>query len=95
MLSSPSDQVHVLGPTDPFRAPHPDVALSELADSQLGVVARRQLSALGLSETMVRDRIKRGLLRRSIAVSTPSVIDGSPRTGMRSRRCWRSALAPS
>jgi predicted transcriptional regulator of viral defense system len=40
------------------------VALTELANSQHGVVARRQLGALGLSATMVRDRIERGLLRR-------------------------------
>lgn len=35
-----------------------------MADRQHGVVARRQLAALGLTDTMVRDRVRRGLLRR-------------------------------
>ncbi|WP_343075587.1 type IV toxin-antitoxin system AbiEi family antitoxin domain-containing protein [Conexibacter arvalis] len=40
------------------------MALTELANSQWGVVARRQLGAIGLTPTMVRDRIERGRLTR-------------------------------
>lgn len=40
------------------------MALAELAERQHGVVARRQLGALGLSPTMVRDRIEQGHLLR-------------------------------
>ncbi len=40
------------------------MALVELANSQWGVVARRQLEAIGLTPTMVRDRIARGHLTR-------------------------------
>ncbi|MDO8186242.1 type IV toxin-antitoxin system AbiEi family antitoxin domain-containing protein [Conexibacter sp. JD483] len=53
-----------LGLTDPEVAPHPDVALTRLADRQHGVIARRQLASLGMSDTMIRDRIQRGLLAR-------------------------------
>ncbi|WP_148261264.1 type IV toxin-antitoxin system AbiEi family antitoxin domain-containing protein [Conexibacter woesei] len=38
--------------------------LQELAEAQFGVVGRRQLGALGLSPTMVRDRLDRGSLVR-------------------------------
>jgi predicted transcriptional regulator of viral defense system len=40
------------------------VALVELANSQWGVVARRQLGSIGLTPTMVRDRLARGSLTR-------------------------------
>jgi len=40
------------------------VATTELANAQWGVVARRQLAPLGLTATMVRDRIERGQLTR-------------------------------
>jgi very-short-patch-repair endonuclease len=43
---------------------HPDRALGELAGRQHGVVARRQLAALGLSDKMVHDRVRRGRLLR-------------------------------
>jgi len=40
------------------------VALTELANAQLGVVARRQLGPLGLTPAMVRARLARGSLTR-------------------------------
>lgn len=60
----PTDHLRVLGLTDPKVASDADRALTDLADRQHGVVARRQLVALGVSDTMVRDRVRRGLLRR-------------------------------
>src|SRR5215218_3201809 len=53
-----------MGLTDPENVEHPDRRLAELAAGQHGVVARRQLSTLGLSDTMVRDRVARGGLVR-------------------------------
>ncbi len=58
------DEVRVPGLGDPNNVAHPDRALAELVDRQHGVVARRQLGALGMSETMTRDRVQRGLLVR-------------------------------
>jgi very-short-patch-repair endonuclease len=52
------------GPRDPENVDHPDRALGELARRQHGVVARRQLAALSMSETMLRDRVARGQLLR-------------------------------
>jgi very-short-patch-repair endonuclease len=43
---------------------HPDRALAELASEQHGVVARRQLALLGLTDKMVVTRVRRGLLVR-------------------------------
>jgi len=43
---------------------HPDRALGELAAQQHGVVARRQLAAIGLSEKMIVGRVRRGQLVR-------------------------------
>jgi predicted transcriptional regulator of viral defense system len=53
-----------MGLTDPENAERPDRKLGELAARQHGVVARRQLDTLGLSDTMVRDRVARGQLVR-------------------------------
>lgn len=53
-----------MGLLDPKNVEHPDRALGELAAWQHGVVARRQLGPLGLSDTMVRDRVTRGQLLR-------------------------------
>jgi very-short-patch-repair endonuclease len=59
-----ADESRVLCLTDTEPCRHPDEALADLADRQYGVVARRQLGALGMSETMVTARVRRGLLRR-------------------------------
>jgi very-short-patch-repair endonuclease len=45
-----------------IRRVHRDQALAVLAARQHGVVARRQLSQIGVSETVIRDRLRRGLL---------------------------------
>jgi very-short-patch-repair endonuclease len=58
------DDRRELGLTDPKNAGHPDRALGELAARQHGVVARRQLAVLSMSETMVRDRVRSGRLVR-------------------------------
>jgi predicted transcriptional regulator of viral defense system len=39
-----------------------DRAIGSLADRQHGVVARRQLTKMGVTETVMRERIRRGLL---------------------------------
>lgn len=57
---SSSDPREVAGPTD--QQLHGDLLLARLADRQHGVVARRQLGAIGLSPTMVRHRLERGQL---------------------------------
>ncbi|MDO8188174.1 type IV toxin-antitoxin system AbiEi family antitoxin domain-containing protein [Conexibacter sp. JD483] len=54
------DPREVTGPTD--QQLHGDQRLARLADRQHGVVARRQLGAIGLSPTMLRDRLERGRL---------------------------------
>jgi very-short-patch-repair endonuclease len=43
---------------------HPDRRLGELADRQYGVVARRQLAAIGIGDAMTHDRVRRGQLVR-------------------------------
>ena len=45
-------------------ATHPERAVTELAAGQHGVVARRQLAALGVSDTKVARLVSRGLLIR-------------------------------
>src|SRR5437868_10364999 len=52
------------GPQDQQTTAHPDGRLAELAFRQFGVVARWQLTTVGLSPTMVRDRLGRGTLHR-------------------------------
>lgn len=73
-----------MGPTDLLRAPHPDVGTTKLANSQWGVVTRQQLTAIGMTATMVRDRIRRGLLTRLhrgvYVVGHVTGIDGIPVT---------------
>jgi very-short-patch-repair endonuclease len=59
-----TDARRLPGLRDPENVEHPDRALAELAARQHGVVARRQLAALSMTETMVRDRIARGRLIR-------------------------------
>jgi len=54
----------IAGLRDQQSTAHPDVALAELAERQSGVVVRRQLGAIGLTPTMVRDRLARGHLIR-------------------------------
>jgi predicted transcriptional regulator of viral defense system/very-short-patch-repair endonuclease len=53
-----------MGLQDPENVAHPDRTLAGLAARQHGVVARRQLASLGLSDTMVRDRVAKGRLVR-------------------------------
>ena len=53
-----------MGRNDPFRDTHSDRALGGLAERQHGVVARHQLSNLGVSATVVRNRIRSGHLLR-------------------------------
>ncbi|MFL5818945.1 MAG: type IV toxin-antitoxin system AbiEi family antitoxin domain-containing protein [Conexibacter sp.] len=53
-----------MGLLNPENVEHPDRALARLAAKQHGVVARRQLSTVGLSDTMVRDRVARAQLLR-------------------------------
>lgn len=48
----------------PEIAPHPDVALTELANRQHGVVARWQLAAEGVTLSMLKTRVARGSLTR-------------------------------
>jgi hypothetical protein len=43
---------------------HPDVQLADLAERQHGVVSRRQMTALGLSESAIRHRIEVRRLHR-------------------------------
>jgi predicted transcriptional regulator of viral defense system len=53
------------GDIDQQTCAHPaDRALVALAAEQHGVVSRSQLPGLGLSETMVRDRMRKGFLQR-------------------------------
>jgi very-short-patch-repair endonuclease len=58
------DHLHSPGLSDPSDAGHPDRLLAGLAARQSGVVARRQLMALGVSETVIRARLRRRLLVR-------------------------------
>jgi len=46
---------------------HPDQRLAALANRQYGVVARRQLAALGVTGAMVKSRLASGRLERALA----------------------------
>jgi hypothetical protein len=59
----PNDR-HPAGPLGQENDGHADRRAAELADRQEGVVARRQLVALGMSDRMIGDRVRRGRLIR-------------------------------
>lgn len=64
---------------------HPDQLITRLAAKQHGIVARRQLTAAGLSENQVDRRIRRGMLAR--------VHRGVFRVGPIEARLWREMAA--